>query len=162
MGGYVSVVFFFKQKTAYEMRISDWSSDVCSSDLLVKEGTLVKAGDVLAKLSDDEERAQVAVAQAKLAQAKADLALAKKGGKAEEVQVAESAVGTAKQRAQVSAQQAQRLATAFKHNSVTAQEYERARGLAEVDRKTLAEMQSKLDLVRSGADAERLDRKSVV
>src|SRR3546814_6735581 len=27
--------FFFKQKTAYEMRISDWSSDVCSSDLLV-------------------------------------------------------------------------------------------------------------------------------
>src|SRR3546814_10673888 len=29
----VVVVFFFKQKTAYEMRISDWSSDVCSSDL---------------------------------------------------------------------------------------------------------------------------------
>src|SRR3546814_6349043 len=29
----VYVVFFFKQKTAYEMRISDWSSDVCSSDL---------------------------------------------------------------------------------------------------------------------------------
>src|SRR3546814_3175751 len=30
----VCVFFFFKQKTAYEMRISDWSSDVCSSDLL--------------------------------------------------------------------------------------------------------------------------------
>src|SRR3546814_4652391 len=30
----IVVVFFFKQKTAYEMRISDWSSDVCSSDLL--------------------------------------------------------------------------------------------------------------------------------
>src|SRR3546814_17449709 len=30
---YVCFVFFFKQKTAYEMRISDWSSDVCSSDL---------------------------------------------------------------------------------------------------------------------------------
>src|SRR3546814_1350756 len=29
----VCLVFFFKQKTAYEMRISDWSSDVCSSDL---------------------------------------------------------------------------------------------------------------------------------
>src|SRR3546814_6360601 len=28
--------FFFKQKTAYEMRISDWSSDVCSSDLFLK------------------------------------------------------------------------------------------------------------------------------
>src|SRR3546814_2495125 len=31
--GSVFFVFFFKQKTAYEMRISDWSSDVCSSDL---------------------------------------------------------------------------------------------------------------------------------
>src|SRR3546814_3429242 len=30
----VFIFFFFKQKTAYEMRISDWSSDVCSSDLL--------------------------------------------------------------------------------------------------------------------------------
>src|SRR3546814_1163247 len=32
--GMFVVFFFFKQKTAYEMRISDWSSDVCSSDLL--------------------------------------------------------------------------------------------------------------------------------
>src|SRR3546814_17260968 len=31
------VFFFFKQKTAYEMRISDWSSDVCSSDLLPRD-----------------------------------------------------------------------------------------------------------------------------
>src|SRR3546814_10598376 len=30
---YSIIFFFFKQKTAYEMRISDWSSDVCSSDL---------------------------------------------------------------------------------------------------------------------------------
>src|SRR3546814_20675355 len=30
----IIVIFFFKQKTAYEMRICDWSSDVCSSDLL--------------------------------------------------------------------------------------------------------------------------------
>src|SRR3546814_10698324 len=29
--------FFFKQKTAYEMRISDWSSDVCSSDLATSD-----------------------------------------------------------------------------------------------------------------------------
>src|SRR3546814_8268231 len=32
---YLSLIFFFKQKTAYDLRISDWSSDVCSSDLLV-------------------------------------------------------------------------------------------------------------------------------
>src|SRR3546814_10174942 len=33
---YLVTVFFFKQKTAYEMRISDWSSDVCSSDLALR------------------------------------------------------------------------------------------------------------------------------
>src|SRR3546814_10337654 len=33
LGFDIDVFFFFKQKTAYEMRISDWSSDVCSSDL---------------------------------------------------------------------------------------------------------------------------------
>src|SRR3546814_16205960 len=40
---YVGLVcfFFFKQKTAYEMRISDWSSDVCSSDLIVPASRLV-------------------------------------------------------------------------------------------------------------------------
>src|SRR3546814_8993840 len=39
--------FFFKQKTAYEMRISDWSSDVCSSDLSldIDPSRLVLAGD---------------------------------------------------------------------------------------------------------------------
>src|SRR3546814_4702158 len=52
---YVVCVFFFKQKTAYEMRISDWSSDVCSSDLAVgdapgavgeQRGFLVLAGQL--------------------------------------------------------------------------------------------------------------------
>src|SRR3546814_13623177 len=46
--GGVATFFFFKQKTAYELRISDWSSDVCSSDLLAygeipyREGPLAK------------------------------------------------------------------------------------------------------------------------
>src|SRR3546814_4935399 len=34
--------FFFKQKTAYEMRISDWSSDVCSSDLNPNAGNVAR------------------------------------------------------------------------------------------------------------------------
>src|SRR3546814_9919999 len=37
------VFVFFKQKTAYEMRISDWSSDVCSSDLSGHSKTVVPA-----------------------------------------------------------------------------------------------------------------------
>src|SRR3546814_10064553 len=38
--------FFFKQKTAYEMRISDWSSDVCSSDLEKDHHTITGAPQV--------------------------------------------------------------------------------------------------------------------
>src|SRR3546814_14170956 len=58
-------VFFFKQKTAYEMRISDWSSDVCSSDLI--EGhcapqprglhvAAVFAADVVERMTDLPQR----------------------------------------------------------------------------------------------------------
>src|SRR3546814_8099113 len=43
----VVFVFFFKQKTAYEMRISDWSSDVCSSDLPEKTAATMREGGVL-------------------------------------------------------------------------------------------------------------------
>src|SRR3546814_7661890 len=50
-------VFFFKQKTAYEMRISDWSSDVCSSDLhnAVRRAVM---GDV-DRLPTSEEQAKM-------------------------------------------------------------------------------------------------------
>src|SRR3546814_16645262 len=37
------LLFFFKQKTAYELRISDWSSDVCSSDLRAAEAVPFRA-----------------------------------------------------------------------------------------------------------------------
>src|SRR3546814_11228683 len=39
---YFCIFFFFKQKTAYEMRISDWSSDVCSSDLDEKDAKTLR------------------------------------------------------------------------------------------------------------------------
>src|SRR3546814_16411968 len=45
----VRLFFFFKQKTAYEMRISDWSSDVCSSDL----ATDVVLGALILRLLED-------------------------------------------------------------------------------------------------------------
>src|SRR3546814_15353045 len=42
----MSLFFFFKQKTAYEMRISDWSSDVCSSDLRRRPGDAALFGQL--------------------------------------------------------------------------------------------------------------------
>src|SRR3546814_11164916 len=47
---YVVFFFFFKQKTAYELRISDWSSDVCSSDLRCRiPGRAQVGGDIVRK-----------------------------------------------------------------------------------------------------------------
>src|SRR3546814_16099824 len=46
--------FFFKQKTAYELRISDWSSDVCSSDLML--GTLDADGWLLGVATGKSDR----------------------------------------------------------------------------------------------------------
>src|SRR3546814_8880034 len=50
IGGCVWFFFFFKQKTAYEMRISDWSSDVCSSDLEEREDRRDEDPDVVQQL----------------------------------------------------------------------------------------------------------------
>src|SRR3546814_1629438 len=49
--------FFFKQKTAYEMRISDWSSDVCSSDLRLRRAE----GEVVARLAPHLQRLHAGV-----------------------------------------------------------------------------------------------------
>src|SRR3546814_7643432 len=53
---YLVFFFFFKQKTAYEMRISDWSSDVCSSDLVRRVNIGQNAGEpnLLEVLPPDE------------------------------------------------------------------------------------------------------------
>src|SRR3546814_5837466 len=62
-------IFFFKQKTAYEMRISDWSSDVCSSDLqqairLAADiahamGMPIKHRDIKKGALDNQQRAEL-------------------------------------------------------------------------------------------------------
>src|SRR3546814_15910333 len=51
---FCTFVFFFKQKTAYEMRISDWSSDVCSSDL---RGDQALVARFVAMATDLDQRA---------------------------------------------------------------------------------------------------------
>src|SRR3546814_20610653 len=49
----MTIFFFFKQKTAYEMRISDWSSDVCSSDLPERDDRQIFLGAM--ELGDEKE-----------------------------------------------------------------------------------------------------------
>src|SRR3546814_19140681 len=58
-------VFFFKQKTAYEMRISDWSSDVCSSDLRKEYLEPAIKGDMVVSIAVSEAGAGSDVANIK-------------------------------------------------------------------------------------------------
>src|SRR3546814_6755959 len=59
MNQYVFLLFFFfKQKTAYEMRISDWSSDVCSSDLKQQAAPVLLVGGVEQRLGFLEDALQ--------------------------------------------------------------------------------------------------------
>src|SRR3546814_5256202 len=61
---FLLMFFFFKQKTAYEMRISDWSSDVCSSDLVLHDSR--RGGLAVAMLLGQGEGGRGAVRQGDL------------------------------------------------------------------------------------------------
>src|SRR3546814_6480300 len=69
--------FFFKQKTAYEMRISDWSSDVCSSDLHSEDQPVPAAGEgqriVVGDHGEDDRQGEIVVVQRALLGLRAQL-----------------------------------------------------------------------------------------
>src|SRR3546814_4634745 len=97
------MLFFFKQKTAYEMRISDWSSDVCSSDLVdcaraqvVLEQAQVQAAQLLARASAEAD-ATVLEAQAQFWE-KAETLLAAWEARSEERRVGQECVSTCRSR----------------------------------------------------------------
>src|SRR3546814_3633565 len=68
--------FFFKQKTAYEMRMSDWSSDVCSSDLGDQRGgdRLLAEEPLLDELDRVRHRVRLALVDSELVDQPQDLA----------------------------------------------------------------------------------------
>jgi multidrug resistance efflux pump len=118
-------------------------------EVLVREGDMVKAGQVLVKLDDAGARAALAAAEAERARLQSELSAAKKGPKQEEIEVARQRVATARKTAEVARAQATRLQSAFSRKSVTAQEYDRARGTAEVAEQQLLEAQRALQLAAS-------------
>src|SRR3546814_10898800 len=58
--------FFFKQKTAYEMRISDWSSDVCPSGLITTIGVSAKNAILIVEFAEEKMREGLPPARAAL------------------------------------------------------------------------------------------------
>src|SRR3546814_1989228 len=96
----ICCVFFFKQKTAYEMRISDWSSDVCSSDLQVvadrreAEAQVIRRHRIARCLDDRRHRARLGRPEA-LAKLALDIA---EPERSEERRVGKECVSTCRSR----------------------------------------------------------------
>ncbi len=125
-------------------------------EVLVAEGDQVEQGQLLARLSADEERARVATSEARLARLNAERALAERGAEPEEIALAEQRVATAERRYQSSQREADRLAAAYQRGAATGQAASQAEAQAALDRERLAEATNALAVVRAGITSEEL------
>jgi putative peptide zinc metalloprotease protein len=125
-------------------------------EVLVREGDVVTAGQVIARIDAAAQRARVAALEAETARLDAELAIVRKGAREEEIEVARSRVETARAASETADRAAARIATAFRGRSVTPQEHERAQGAAEVARQQLLEARQQLALIESPALEERI------
>lgn len=125
-------------------------------EVLAAEGQRLAAGQAIVRIDDTAQRARVAAVEAQLASLEADLALTRKGAKSEEIEVARQRVATARATHNVADAAFKRVSKAYRTKSVTAQDYDRARGAADVAREELTEAQRSLDLVSSPAQQERV------
>lgn len=124
-------------------------------EVFVKEGDKVKAGQVIARITDDEERTAVASSEASLARLRANLSIAKKGAKTEEVDQARQEVVTAEKRIEFSGAESERLKKAFAKRAVSDQDYQRARSIAELDKQRLLEARKHLAVVSAPTRPEQ-------
>lgn len=123
----------------------------------VRDGEQVSQGQVLAVLSDEANVAAVAATEAQLKSVKAELAGLQAGGRVEEIEVAQGRVNTARTRYEFAKAEAERIAQAYRRKAATIQEYDRARGAAEIHAQELVEAERQLVLVKSPARDERIE-----
>src|SRR3546814_1872051 len=96
----IGFFFFFKQKTAYEMRISDWSSDVCSSDLMDKDAyaTEYLTDPAINAIADRVVHRPDPVAAADISRSRATVSIRLKDGRSDERRVGKECVSTCRSR----------------------------------------------------------------
>ncbi len=126
-------------------------------EVLVKEGDTVEAGQELLRLADAQPRAQAAAAEATLKRAQSELAIVKTGGASGEVQLAREKLATAQKRLQYAQAESDRLTDAYKRRAVSPQDYDQARGQADVRRQEAMEAQQQLKLIGNPARNEKID-----
>jgi len=124
--------------------------------VFVHEGDLVKAGAVLAQLADEDEKAQLAGAQATLVKLQSTLAIGQAGHRPEEIEVARQAVNTAQTAYQYAREEADRLATAYKRKAVSEQDYKHALSIADVSQQKLLEARRQLTLTSSPTRSDEI------
>src|SRR3546814_6303663 len=92
--------FFFKQKTAYELRISDWSSDVCSSDLSCLSNAVCAPRPCLASATDQSGLPQAPAGSARsgLVRKCWSVSASRKASRSEERRVGKECVSTCRSR----------------------------------------------------------------
>lgn len=125
-------------------------------EVLVSEGDEVAEGELLLRLEDSQQRAQLARAEAEVARLEAELGAAEGGARDEEIALAEQRVATAEARSEFAAAEAERAKQAFRRGAIPPKENESAIANARVRAQELAETQANLSLTRSGSRAERV------
>lgn len=125
-------------------------------EVFVSEGAHVDKGQEIARLSDAAQKALVATTEAKLKRLEAELALARLGAREEEIALAEQHVKTARVRVNFANAEERRMNSAYQRKAVAIQDYERAKGTADVQQEELAEAQSNLTLVKAPTREESI------
>ena len=125
-------------------------------EVLVREGDFVEAGAELLRVSDVATKAQVAAAEATLKRAESELAIVKTGGASSEVQLAREKLATARKRLALAQGEAERLATAYSRRAVSPQDYDTARGTADIRRQEVVEAEQQLKMIGNPARDERV------
>lgn len=125
-------------------------------DVLVHEGDVVKAGQPIARLDDAGAKARLLEAQSALAGYQANLELAKKGARSEELDAAKQRVATAQTTHDVAVQQAKRISAAYEGKAVPAAEYDRANGAARYTAEYLRQSRINYQQVAAPVREERI------
>ncbi|MDZ4077218.1 HlyD family secretion protein [Hydrocarboniphaga sp.] len=125
-------------------------------EVLVEEGQMVTAGQDLLRISDVAAKAKVAASEATLKRAEAELTIVKSGGASNEVQLARERLATARKRLALAQTEAERIGNAFRRRAVSPQDYDTARGTAEVRRQEVAEAEQQVKVIGNPARDERI------
>jgi len=131
-------------------------------EIYVDRGDKVKAGDVLLKLEDDEQRAQLALAEAQVNAAKAQLSELQTGSRPEEIAAARAGLASAEATLKNASNDWERLRALTRNNAVSQQELDRAKASYRVAEANAESARKNLELIEKGPRIEQIEAAQAV